>query len=145
MKRTKVEISPGFVLMWALFLFFDKDSVALWALAACVVHELAHIVTLYAVGGQMGKLRLTVFGAEITGASRKKLSYGGEVLSVLAGPGVNLLLALITARAGERWYLFSGLNLCLGIFNLLPVPGLDGGRVMRLLFQLLREEKGQKK
>ncbi len=143
MRWGKGHISPGFLLLWALFFFLDRDGVAPWALAACAIHELAHVVSLYWVGGSVKRIRFTIFGAEVEGESRGRLSYGGELLSVLAGPGSNLFLAFLAARAGERWYLFAGLNLSLGIFNLLPLPGLDGGRALRLLALMLfeREEK----
>lgn len=130
-------ISPGFFLMWALFFFLDTDGVAPCAFLACLVHELAHILCLYCVGGGIKSIHFTVFGAEIQGESRRKLSYSGELLSVLAGPGINLLLAVCTARAGERWHLFSGLNLSLGLFNLLPLPGLDGSRALHILKLML--------
>lgn len=143
MRWEKGEVSPGFLFLWALFFFLDQDGVAPWALAACAVHELAHVACLHLAGGTIKYLRFTAFGAEIEGQSGMRLSYGGELLSVLAGPGSNLLLAFLSARAGERWYLFSGLNLSLGLFNLLPVPGLDGGRALRLLAVMLfeREER----
>lgn len=141
MKRGRVEISPGFLLLWALFFFLDKEAIAPWALAACAIHELAHVAALYAAGGRVGAFRLTAAGAELTGERGKGLSYGGELLSVLAGPGANLFLAVVSARGGEEWYPFAGLNLCLGVFNLLPMPGLDGGRAVRLLLCMLTGEK----
>ncbi len=141
MRWKKGELSPGFLLLWALFFFLDQDGVAPWALAACTVHELAHVICLYLAGGRIKRIRFTAFGAEIEGQSWRRLSYGGELLSVLAGPGSNLMLAFLAARAGERWYLFAGLNLSLGIFNLLPAPGLDGGRAVRLLFLMLFEKR----
>lgn len=132
-------ISPGFFLMWALFFFLDADGVAPWAFLACLVHELAHILCLYCAGGRIKCIHLTVFGAEIQGESRGKLSYSGELLSVLAGPGINLLLAVCAARVGEEWHLFSGLNLSLGLFNLMPLPGLDGNRAIHILNLMLSE------
>lgn len=45
---------------------------------------------------------------------------------------MNLVLALVFARiAGD--YVLAGANLLLGVFNLLPVPSLDGGRALFLL------------
>ena len=53
---------------------------------------------------------------------------------MLAGPGANLLCAaLLTALGGTRWAVFTGANLVLCAFNLLPVRPLDGGRALELL------------
>lgn len=61
------------------------------------------------------------------------LSYGQELLLAAAGPAVNLLLAVILSQMGTKWelcYLISGVHLVLGIFNLLPIMPLDGGRLL---------------
>lgn len=128
-------MSPGFLLLCAAFLCWEGRA-AVAVLAAMALHEGMHLAVLRRFGGHVGRLRLTLGGAYLS-TEQGGMGYGGELLAVLAGPGINLLLALLAARAGERWYLFSGVNLALGCFNLLPLPGLDGWRVLRLLAALL--------
>jgi Zn-dependent protease len=65
----------------------------------------------------------------------------GVVLTSLAGPAANLVLALpaaLLARglSGEAFAVdvaFAFTNLCLAFFHLIPIPGLDGARLVALL------------
>lgn len=145
MRHPRLQVSPGFLVLTALLLFLDREGTAPAVLAAWLVHEGGHLLLLYGVGGRVRKVELTLNGVKIEAEQGRGLSYTGELLSVLAGPGINLALALGCARLGEGWYLFSGANLALGIFNLLPIPGLDGGRVFTLLKLLLLEEEKKRK
>lgn len=105
------------------------EVLPLVALSA-LCHELGHLTALRLVGARVERIRLTAFGAEIR-ADTRCLSYGREIVCTLAGPVVNLILALVLARvAGD--YLMAGANLFLGVFNLLPLPSLDGGRALFL-------------
>ena len=97
---------------------------------AALCHEGGHLAGLRLAGARVEAVRLTAFGAEIR-ADTRYLPYGREILCTLAGPAVNLVLALLFARA-LGWYLPAGVNLFLGCFNLLPLPGLDGGRALYL-------------
>ena len=137
MRLGKLSISPGFLIMGALLLYLDPQGLSWEILLAWGCHEIAHIVVLYSVGGDVKRFSITMSGADIQMEQRRGVSYFGEVLSVLAGPGCNLLLATVLARCGPKWYPAAGVQLVAGAFNLLPFPGLDGGRVLHLLKALI--------
>lgn len=146
----RVEISGGALLIAALLLYLDKSGVWGWALMACALHELGHWWAIHALGGRVACLRFTCAGAELRMSVVRPLPPARMVLAALAGPGMNLLVALVgvtLARQGmgERFYLFAGLNLGLAVFNLLPAGWLDGGRALEnLLAWGGREEMGQR-
>ena len=130
-KSGKLEVSWGFGAMLLLALLAGAGSVLPLVALSALCHELGHLACLRLTGAPVESLRLTAFGAEICARTRR-LSYGQEILCTLAGPLVNLGLALVFSRiTGD--YLLAGANLILGCFNLLPIPSLDGGRVLHLL------------
>lgn len=130
-KSGKLEIGWGAAAMLTLAVLAGAWEVLPLVGLSALCHELGHLAALALAGAEVERLRLTAFGAEIR-ADTRRLSYPVEIFCTLAGPVVNLALALIFSRvAGE--YVLAGANLLLGAFNLLPVPTLDGGRALHLL------------
>lgn len=127
-----MSVTPGFVVLLALLCYLDEGLGLLgWGLLACALHELGHIAAIRLLGGRVERLRLTAVGAELAQDGARPLSYGKEALAVLAGPAASLLTAWLAMRAS--FFLLAGLSLGQGLFNLLPVLPLDGGRAACLL------------
>ena len=112
--------------MMAWLNYCDTQMLLPMVLCAASIHEAGHWVAIRAVNGRIGLLRLSAVGAELK--MEGTLSYGQELLCALAGPAVNLIAAGLLTALGQD--VLSGLNLALGIFNLLPVSVLDGGRIL---------------
>ena len=130
-KSGKLEVGWGFAAMLALALLAGAGEVLPLVGLSALCHELGHLGALRLAGAEVECFRLSAFGAEIQ-ADTRYLPYPKEILCTLAGPAVNLLLALVFSRvAGD--YVLAGANLLLGVFNLLPIPSLDGGRAVYLL------------
>lgn len=132
MRLGRIEVTGGFLLLLAWLNYLDRSFLVPMALAACAAHELGHIAAIRLLGGTIKEIRLTAIGAELVLAG--PLAYWQEGLSALAGPGINLLLALASCHFTLT---FAGLNLALALFNLLPVGRLDGGRAVYCTLALL--------
>ncbi|OBF10140.1 zinc metalloprotease [Mycobacterium sp. ACS4054] len=128
------------------------SPVAYWAAGACgalvllaslVAHELAHAVVARRAGVPVGSVTLWLFGGVTTlggeaktPAAALRIAIAGPVTSLgLAAVFGGLVAALPAMGASPiavgvaSW--LAGINLLLGLFNLLPGAPLDGGRVLR--------------
>lgn len=130
----RVEATGDFLLLMAWLNYLDRQGIVPMAMAACLLHELGHWAVIRLLGGQISLVRLTAVGAEMV--LRCPMGYWQEGVSALAGPGVNLLLALIFC-AWPGGAVFAGLNLVLACFNMLPAGRLDGGRALYCTLALL--------
>ena len=125
----RVRVTPGSLLTIALLFWLDEGVGLLgWSVLACAAHELGHLLVGAALGGRPQWLSLSAVGLELKLEYPAGLSYGRELAVALAGPAVNLIMGLICARAGN--YLLAGVSFGLGLFNLLPILPLDGGRIV---------------
>ena len=136
-KWGKLELGWGFAALIVLALLGGAGPALPPVLLAAACHELGHLSALWLAGARVERLRLNAFGAEIR-ADTRRLSYPREIACTLAGPAVNLALALLLARLTGH-FTAAGSNLVLGCFNLLPIPALDGGRALHLLVSWLWE------
>lgn len=141
-RGVRVTVSPLAPMVLAAFVALSSPVLLGALLAAALLHEWGHVAALRRFGGQISHLTISPFGVEMTIADTTRLSYGAELLVTLAGPAVNLLLAVMLGLLGSRWesaYVFAGAQLVLGLFNLIPARPLDGGRLLWLAVAWLTE------
>jgi Zn-dependent protease len=99
-----------------------------------LLHEMGHVAVASRFGIRTRSITLYPFGG-LAALEGEPESPRAEALIALAGPAVNMALAVLAVPLvffglpGATTFL--GLNLVLGIFNLLPAFPMDGGRVLR--------------
>lgn len=127
----KITVTPGFWAALIVALLSGAAEVLPLMMLAALLHELGHLAAMHLVGTDVEGINFTLFGAEIR-ADTRYLPYWKDIFCTLAGPAVNIAAALLLARASED-YLLAGANLLQGTFNLLPLTGLDGARLVHLI------------
>jgi Zn-dependent protease len=100
-----------------------------------VLHELGHALAARVFGVSTAHITLYPFGGIAALRSEPKRP-SAEFWIAIAGPLVNGLLFGLGALAwlATGWIgfgIFAGLNLIMGVFNLIPAFPMDGGRVLR--------------
>ncbi|WP_342378946.1 site-2 protease family protein [Myxococcus stipitatus] len=119
-------------------------GVAVALFVSILVHELAHTLFALSRGGQVRSITLMMVGG-VSELSEPPHKPRDEALMALVGPLASLalaglfgLLAMAVAGMGPfhlqfACFYLAGLNLFLGLFNLLPAFPMDGGRILRAL------------
>ncbi len=135
-KNSPIVIHPLFILFGVYCYFCGRLSVFICYTLSALIHELGHFVVAYKLGYKLLQIILMPYGAELCGELDEFL-YKDEIKIALAGPITSVLLSGFLVMA---WWIFPNLynftiEMCVssvvcGVFNMLPVFPLDGGRVL---------------
>ena len=129
----RLELSGGFLLLLSLTGFLCGREALLAASLAAAVHELGHLALILGQGSLPSQLSLDVSGASLR-CRGPEPNVRQEFVRALAGPAAGLLLwLLLRSSASAYLHAAAGMSLMLSLVNLLPAPGLDGGRILDCL------------
>lgn len=130
---TEIYVSFLFMAMLTLMIACDKTGFVLPTLFAVFIHELGHLFAMWALGISPKRIKLIPTSVQIVSdiASR----YTSDIFVSLCGPIANFVLFIalyinFLSFKNEMSLCYGLLNLIIGIFNLFPVKGLDGGRIL---------------
>ena len=129
----KIKIEPGFIALVCSLLYFGDLNLFVVYAAAATVHELGHLLSVHLFGHSICRLTLSIQGANIL--LRSQTSYGQDILLALSGPLANFFIVALCMTM-KTCPLLAGVNLLLGLFNLLPVIPLDGSIALKSVLSL---------
>lgn len=124
-----VQAEPWAYLFGALLVLTLPLDWLIAVVLAGLVHEVSHMAAILILGGKVHRLKIrigaAVMDSEIPGSGR-------ELLCALAGPLGSFLVASLHG-------MFPKVAVCgfvHGLFNLIPVYPMDGGRALKCLLEL---------
>lgn len=127
--------SAVYIWLACLLLLLPLDWL-LAAMLAAIFHESCHLLVLLLLGGRIGKIRISLTGCVIESSSPGDWQ---SACGILAGPAGSILLLLASETAPK----IAVCGLFHGLYNLLPILPLDGGRLLQLLLYRLLPEKAE--
>lgn len=126
---SRIQVRDGFLVLMAALWCADESGVLPIFLLAAAVHECGHLFVIRLSGGTVHALCLTACGAVLR-CSLPPSPFSRAAIC-LAGPAASFALTALANPLGA--YRLAGASALLGLFNLLPVPPLDGGMALRHL------------
>lgn len=132
----KFLVSIGFMGVICLMLYIDRVGLMLPTILAVFLHEMGHLITLLVFKVKPQRVELKVGAIVIVG--NFALTSGRQFAMLISGSGFNLtffvLFYYFYFLSGSVYLFNFGLvMLVIGILNLLPIVGLDGGEILNLL------------
>ncbi len=125
-------MSFWFLAVVTLFLLWDNSGFGCYALSAVFLHESGHLLALFAMKTAPRALSFSAEGICLL-ESTKPLSTPKQALVLVSGSGVNFLCCLcFLLMKSDTALQIAALHGVLGIFNLLPMNSLDGGKLLAL-------------
>ncbi len=123
-----IQIDDKVWVIWAMWILLLPLNWLAAVMIAALFHELAHICAVYLLGGFVRRIILTPMGARIETENIFGLY---EAICALAGPAANFAMVSMI----HKYPIFGLCALVQGLFNLLPVYPLDGGRALRRILE----------
>lgn len=125
----KIRITPGAVLLLAV-LALDKSAVFAASVLAAAFHECGHLLAARLLHIPLRLLELDLMGARLYPVHAIP-SYRAEAILAAAGPLCSILLAMPFLCTRIPFFVaLRTATLSFALFNLLPIEGFDGGRVL---------------
>ena len=130
-------VSIGFVGFLCLMLYVDRAGMMLPTILAVTLHEFGHLTALLIFGAKPQRVELKVGAVAIIG--NFVLTVKQRFIMLLSGSTVNFIVFVLLYCLYfvlQNLYLlnFSLVMFVVGVINLLPILGLDGGEILSLIF-----------
>lgn len=143
-------LHPLFLLLMLFSVWTGYFAEMLTLFGVVTIHELGHVAAARAYGWRIRRVQLLPFGGVAEMEESANVPAKEEMVVALCGPLQNAWMAAFAllmlewgpGQSAEYWSYFLQANLMIGLFNLLPVLPLDGGKlVLSMLSYLLPYHK----
>ncbi len=159
--KTSIDVDFSFFILLLVFIAYAYNPgqpiqyALIWipvVFISVLIHELSHAGMIGLLGFGSSQIILGGMGG-VTVNGRRAKPWQDLFISV-SGPLSNFVLMFICSQLAQRFAIFSqdrmlvelmprliSANLWWGIFNLIPVPPLDGGHATREFFRIFLDER----
>ncbi|MBR5922429.1 MAG: site-2 protease family protein [Clostridia bacterium] len=139
---TKIYVSFLFAATVSFMLATDRTGLVIPTLFAVLIHEVGHLFTMYVSDSAPKEIRLIPASVQIIEdyrrpqKSRAVISLSGPLANVAVGSAIYINACFTGSQTAMKFAIINGV---VAAFNMLPVSGLDGGRLLLIFLCRKRE------
>ena len=132
----QIKVNLQIFLFIIIFILTHQIEIYAWVMLFAFIHELGHMLAGLLLKLKPKTLRLMPFGISITfeAYGYKKLIEIKKIIVALAGPLTNFLIVVLVEVLHIETnlkYTIIYSNVLIGMFNMIPLYPLDGGRILK--------------
>lgn len=137
----QIKINLQIFLFIFIFILTHQIEIYSWLMLFAFIHELGHMITGIILKLKPQYLHLMPFGISITyeAYGYQKLVAMKKIVLAFAGPLTNFLIAIIVNFLHIGFHVKTMIiysNILIGIFNMIPLYPLDGGRILKSIIKI---------
>lgn len=136
----KIKINLQIFIFAIIFYFTKQIRIYTILMLFALIHELGHLITGIILGLKVKSVTIMPFGVSIHFEDYSGKYIIKKLIIALAGPLVNLIIVLLGLY--NNWdedIIYA--NMLIGMFNLIPLYPLDGGRILKCIVHIVSNYK----
>lgn len=134
-KSVAIRLDFSFFAALAFGFFLDTNGIMLMSLAACLIHEMGHLVMMMIFDVRVSSI--CFYGAGICiGADFDMARLLKKVIILSGGIISNIIMCAVAICSAA--YIFAAVNLAIAAFNLLAIGNLDGCKIVKAVSDSFR-------
>ena len=140
----RISVDPLFLIIITALLLIDRTGTVPFVLLSVVIHETGHLVCMAVLKTGIKRVCLSAFEVDICQSTPTVKPFHSFLISCM-GIVFNLVAFVVcdivfTIAKSEFFGILAASNLCIGLFNLIPLKSTDG---YNILSGWMKSEKGK--
>ncbi len=136
----KIKVNLQIFAFAVIFYFTKQIEIYTILMLFAFVHELGHLVSGICLGLKVKSINIMPLGVSINFEDYSNKYIIKKIVIAISGPLINLIIVILGIY--NEWneeIIYS--NMLIGMFNLIPLYPLDGGRILKYIVQLTSNSK----
>lgn len=136
----KIKINLQIFIFAIIFYFTKQIKIYTILMSFAFIHEIGHLIAGISLGLKVKAINIMPFGVSINFEDYSNKYIIKKIIIALAGPLTNLIIVILgMCNKWEEDIIYA--NILIGMFNLIPLYPLDGGRILKYILQLTSNPK----